>query len=229
MHPEPFTSTEIDFPHPTGGRTEFYIVRHGRTEGNVRRVLVGRTDIPLDELGVRQAAAVAEYFHGFHRPDVILASPLDRARTTAKAISDLLQLPIEIEDDLAELNFGSYEGRSWVELLEQEPEFAAQIQNLEHDLQWPGGERLSEFHQRVRAVFSRLAARYDNHSAIVVSHGGVVGSLVSQLLGTPPNDWARYQIQNCSVTHMEIGSHRSVLHRLNDVEHLSALDSVVHG
>ncbi len=220
-----FTATDVDFPHPTGGKTDFFLVRHGRTDGNVRRILVGRTDIPLDELGVQQAAAVATYFSGQHRPDVIVASPLIRAQNTAKAISELLGIPIETEPEIAELNFGHYEGWSWADLLEKEPEFSSQFSDFDLDLQWPGGERLSEFHLRVRGAFSRLAARYANHSAVVVSHGGVLGSLASQLLGTPPNDWSRYQIRNCSVTHLEIGRERSVLHRLNDVKHLELLES----
>lgn len=222
---ETFSATEVDFPHPTGGLTNLYLVRHGRTDGNVRRILVGRTDIPLDDLGVLQAAAVAMYFHGQPRPDVIIASPLMRAQHTAAAVSELLGIPIEIDPDIAELNFGRYEGWSWADLMEKEPEFSSQFSNFDLDLQWPGGERLSDFHHRVRTAFSRLAARYANHSAVVVSHGGVLGSLASQLLGTPPNDWSRYQIRNCSVTHLEVGRQRSVLHRLNDVKHLELLET----
>lgn len=227
--PDQFTATEVEFPHPTGGRTEFFMVRHGRTDGNVRKILVGRTDIPLDEHGVQQAAAVATYVHGNIRPDVIVASPLQRARDTAGAISALLGLPIEIEPEIAELHFGTYEGRAWAELIESEPAFAAQFQDFEADLHWPGGERLSEFHARVRDAFARLAASYANHSAIVVTHGGVLGSLVSQLLGTPPNDWSRYQIRNCSVTHLEVRPHGSILHRLNDVSHLADIDQLGAG
>jgi probable phosphoglycerate mutase len=226
--PAEFAGVDVDFPHPTGGRTEFFMVRHGRTDGNVRQMLVGRTDIPLDDEGVRQAAAVGAYFHRQPRPDVIVASPLQRARNTAQAISDLVGIPVEIEPELAELNFGTYEGRLWAELMDQEPSFVSQFSDWDIDVHWPGGERLSEFHNRVRSAFSRLAATYANHSAIVVSHGGVMGSFISQLLGTPPNDWTRYQIRNASVTHLEVGRERSILHRLNDVDHLDALHPVVH-
>ena len=97
-----FTATmdlpiEVPFGHPTGGRSEFIFVRHGRTEGNVRRILVGRTDIPLDELGYQQAASVAAHVGTLARPDVVVASPLLRARETAQAIADVLDLPVEID------------------------------------------------------------------------------------------------------------------------------------
>jgi broad specificity phosphatase PhoE len=219
---------EIDFRHPTGGRTEFFFVRHGRTEGNVRRMLVGRTDIPLDELGVRQAVAVAEHFAASTPPDVIITSPLIRARATAEAIAKRISLPIEVEEDLAELNFGTYEGKSFDDLIMTDPEFAARFLDYEFDAQWPGGERLSEFHDRVRRVVTSLATQYASHTAIVVAHGGVLGSLASQLLGTPPNDWSRYQFKNCSVTHLELSSERSVLHRLNDVAHLVSIELEEH-
>lgn len=215
---------ELDFRHPSGGRTEFFFVRHGRTDGNVRGILVGRTDISLDELGVRQAVAVAEHFAAANPPDVIISSPLKRARETAQAIADRLSLPVETEDDLAELHFGTYEGWSFADLVEQQPELAAQFWDDEIDPYWPGGERLSEFHERVRRVVTSLSERYASHTAIVVAHGGVLGSLASQLLGTPPNDWSRYQIANCSVTHLEIGAEQSLLHRLNDVEHLVTIE-----
>jgi probable phosphoglycerate mutase len=216
---------EIDFPHPSGGRSVFIFVRHGRTEGNVRRILVGRTDIPLDELGYRQAAVMAEHITTLKRPDVIIASPLLRARETAQAIADRLDLPIEIEPGIAELNFGSYEGWLLEDIRAQQPEFAAQFADLDIDTHWPGGERLSEFHLRVRTAISRLATRYASHTAVIVSHGGVLGSLAAQLLGTPPNDWSRYRIRNCSITHLEIGSKHSVFHRFNDCTHLDMLES----
>jgi broad specificity phosphatase PhoE len=215
---------EVVFPHPTGGRSEFYFVRHGRTEGNVRRILVGRTDIPLDELGYRQASAVADHVSSLPRPDVIVASPLLRARQTAHAIAERLALPVEVDPDIAELNFGEYEGWSFDDIQAHRPEFAEKFSDLEFDTHWPGGERLSEFHLRVRSALDNLAKRYASHRAVVVSHGGFLGSLAAQLFGTPPNDWSRYQIQNCSVTHLEIAAERTIFHRFNDCAHLEAVN-----
>jgi len=225
-----FTATmnlpiEVPFGHPTDGRSEFIFVRHGRTEGNVRRILVGRTDIPLDALGYRQAATVAAHVGTLARPDVVVASPLLRARETAQAIADVLDLPIEIEPDIAELNFGTYEGWSFEDIRSHQPDFAARFADKEFDAHWPGGERLSEFHARVHDALKGLATRYASHTAVVVSHGGVLGSLAAQLIGTPPNDWSRYQIQNCSVTHLEISAHGSTFHRFNDCAHLDVLDA----
>lgn len=216
---------EIPFPHPAGKTSEFVFIRHGRTDGNVRRILVGRTDIPLDTLGYRQAAAMAEHVERAVAPDVIVASPLLRARETAQAIADRLDLPVEIEPDLAELNFGVYEGWTLEEIRAREPEFAAQFSQSAVDMHWPGGERLSDFHARVRGALVALAVRYASKTAIIVSHGGVLGSLAAQLIGTPPNDWSRYRIRNCSVTHLAIRRDHSVFRRFNDCAHLDALEA----
>lgn len=215
---------EIPFAHPSGGASELFFVRHGRTDGNVRKILVGRTDIPLDELGYRQAAAMAAHIEHVAQPEVIVSSPLLRARETAQAIADRLDLPVEIEPGIAELNFGTYEGWTLEDIRAQEPEFAAQFSDHEVDMYWPGGERLSEFHLRVRDALSSLATRYASHTAIVVSHGGFLGSMAAQLLGTPPNDWSRYRIRNCSITHLVIRKDHSVFRRFNDCAHLDALE-----
>ncbi|HET7056490.1 MAG TPA: histidine phosphatase family protein, partial [Thermomicrobiales bacterium] len=68
------------------------------------------------------------------------------------------------------------------------------------------------------------ATRYASHTAGAVTHGGVLGSMAAQLIGTPPNDWARYQIKNCSVTHLEIGQEGSIFHRFNDCAHLDLVE-----
>ena len=214
----------VDIRHPTGSRTEFILVRHGRTDGNVRRVLVGRTDIPLDALGEKQAVAVGNYLEHRHKPDYVISSPLIRAHNTARAIAARYELPIHFDPDLMELNFGSFEGLSIEQIAEAAPEFASNFGDLDIDRQWPKGERLSEFHDRVLSTFLRLAASHENETVVVVSHGGVLGSFAAQLVGTHPNDWVRFQIQNCSVTHVELGPENSVIHCLNETAHLTDIN-----
>src|SRR5215216_4004089 len=72
--------------HPSGGRTTLYLVRHGRTLGNVQGILVGSTDVPLDELGIQQAHLVGERLATAVQADMLLSSPLQRARMTAEII-----------------------------------------------------------------------------------------------------------------------------------------------
>jgi broad specificity phosphatase PhoE len=216
--------------HPSGGKTELFLVRHGRTLGNVQRVLVGSTDIPLDELGVQQAELVGIHLAGAVKADVLLSSPLQRARVTAQAIGDRMGLTPVIRPNLAEWNFGSAEGLSFEVLAQQHPDIAVRFADIEDfDVGWPGGETRREFHDRVFNEFVSILHAYESHTLIVVAHGGVFGSLLAQIQGNSPNDWMQYNIHNCSITHLEVSVDATAFHLLNDIEHLNGLIDPLEG
>jgi broad specificity phosphatase PhoE len=217
-------------PHPTGGRTELFLVRHGRTLGNVQRVLVGSTDIPLDELGVQQAELVGQRLAGAITADVLLSSPLQRAQVTARAIGDKMGLTAVLRPNLAEWNFGDAEGLSMEVLAGQYPDIAARFADIEDfAVGWPGGETRREFHDRVYHEFTEILQAYEQHTLIVVAHGGVFGSLLAQIQGNSPNDWTQYAIHNCSVTHLEVTVDDTAIHLMNDIEHLNGLTDSLEG
>lgn len=217
-------SSRHPIPHPIGGRTELYLVRHGRTLGNVQRVLCGRTDVPLDELGLRQAHLVAGRLAPVVRADVLLSSPLQRARVTAGIIGDSMGITPEIREDLAEWNFGLAEGLSFEVVADTYPEIAARFFDIEdYDVGWPEGETRRQFHVRVYNEFLSILRAYHDHTLIVVAHGGVFGSLLAQVQGQHPNRWQAYDIRNCSVSHLEVSVDDTAVHLLNDVEHLNGL------
>jgi broad specificity phosphatase PhoE len=216
--------------HPSGGRTELFLVRHGRTLGNVQRVLVGSTDVPLDEFGVQQAELVGDRLADAVKADVLLSSPLQRARVTAKAIGDKMRLNPVVRPNLAEWNFGSAEGLSFEVLVQQHPDIAARFADIEDfDVGWPGGETRRDFHDRVFNEFVSILHAYENHTVIVVAHGGVFGSLLAQIQGNSPNDWTQYSIHNCSITHLEVSVEATAIHLLNDIEHLNGLTDPLEG
>ncbi len=210
--------------HPAGGRTSIHLVRHGRTSGNVDRLLCGWTDIPMDDHGIEQARLVADRLSTLMTADVLLASPLQRARVTAGFIGDKMHLVPEIRQNLIEWNFGAAEGLSFEKLARAFPEITVRFTDMhDFDVGWPGGETRRQFHARVYQEFLSILHAYHDHSLIVVAHGGVIGSLLAQIQGRSPNDWLAYDIQNCSVTHLEVSIEDTAIHLLNDVEHLDGL------
>ncbi|MCC6791043.1 MAG: histidine phosphatase family protein [Thermomicrobiales bacterium] len=205
-------------------------MRHGRTLGNVQRVLVGSTDIPLDSLGVQQAELVGRRLADAIEADVLLSSPLQRAYVTARAIGDKMNLSPVLRPRLAEWNFGDAEGLSMEVLAGQYPDIAARFADIDDfDVGWPGGETRRTFHDRVYIEFTDILRSYERHTLIVVAHGGVFGSLLAQIQGKSPNDWTQYAIHNCSVTHLEVTVEETAIHLLNDIEHLNGLTDSLEG
>lgn len=216
--------------HPAGGRTTLYLVRHGRTIGNVQRVLCGSTDVPLDELGVQQASLVGDRLAGAITADVLLSSPLQRARLTAEAIGSRMGLTAEIRPQLVEWNFGVGEGHSLEVMAEKYPELAMRFADMDDfEAGWPEGETRRAFHRRVYDEFLDILRTYHDHTLIVVAHGGVFGSLLAQIQGNHPNDWRSYEIRNCSVTHLDVTVDGTEIHLMNDVEHLNGLIDPLDG
>jgi broad specificity phosphatase PhoE len=210
--------------HPHGGETTLYLVRHGRTSGNVRKQLIGSTDIPLDEIGLRQAERVADRLALGTRADVIVSSPLIRARTTAEIIGKKLGLEPVIAPGLVEMNFGDLEGLTLDAVAERYPELAVRALNIDDDtLAWPNGDSRVGFHERVLNTFLEILRDYSSHSVIVVAHGGVLGSFLAQVEGNPPNNWQAYQLANCGLSHIDFRAQHTAVHFTNDCGHLDAL------
>ena len=111
---------------PTGPRTRLVLVRHGSTEHSLQRRFSGRNDLPLNESGRAQAAALAA--RAFPGVSAVVSSPIRRARQTAEAIAAALGLPLGENDDFAELDFGLFEGLTFAEARDRHPaEFAALV------------------------------------------------------------------------------------------------------
>lgn len=210
--------------HPAAGETTLFLVRHGRTASNVQQLLCGSTDSPLDPHGIRQAHLIAERISREVHVDVLLASPLSRALTTARIIGERIDLEPEIVPGLTEIDFGALEGATFDAIQRDHPELALRMTDIhDHEAAWPQGESRTGFHARVLATFQAILADYASHSIVVVSHGGVIGSFLAQIQGASPNDISAYQISNCGLSHLMVTPEHTAVHLLNDVLHLAVL------
>ncbi|MDO9396267.1 MAG: histidine phosphatase family protein [Herbiconiux sp.] len=154
--------------------TTFTVVRHGQTDWNFERRILGSTDIPLNHIGREQAREagrmLAERAEAGRPFDRIVSSPLGRARETAEIIAPIVGLPApELIDALVERSYGEVEGLNAAELAERFPDPLAPV---------PGRERRSHVVRRVLPALEALAEQHPGESIIVVSHGGVIGSLI---------------------------------------------------
>lgn len=204
--------------------TEMFLVRHGQTDSNVARLFDGATDTPLNQLGLRQAQLVAHRISELADLNSLYSSPLQRALLTARAISRRIGLEPVIETGLREMNFGVAESHTMEAIVERWPDLASRMQDPgSADVRFPGGESRREFHRRVRATLDLIATTNSGRRIVVVAHGGVISSAVAQMLGHDPNDWRKFTVDNCSVTHIELATSGPVAHVVNDVVHLESL------
>ncbi|MGC4191801.1 MAG: histidine phosphatase family protein [Thermomicrobiales bacterium] len=203
-----------------GGDVSLYLVRHGQTEGNARNLFIGVTDIPLDDVGMRQASLLAARFRKIPL-DAVVSSPLVRAVRTADAIAGVCRTAVEIHPGLIETDFGDAEGRTIDEVRERFPDlYRRHAQPDSGGVQWPGGESRSSFCQRVVASIGAICESHRGQAVAVVCHGGVIGAFLSDVDGGLPNDWKRYSVHNCSITHLVVtGSSASIVCR-DDYTHL---------
>lgn len=204
--------------------TEVYLVRHGQTDSNSRGVFHGVTDVPLNALGLRQADLVARRIRAIADLTSLHSSPLQRALRTAQAISKTTGLEPRLHRGLQEMDFGDGEGLAIAEMVTRWPELAQRFTDPEDwDARFPAGESRREFHDRVRQTLDRIVTQHTGERLLIVAHGGVIGSVVSQVLGENPNDWQRYAVDNCSVTHLELATTGPIAHLVGDTVHLEEI------
>jgi broad specificity phosphatase PhoE len=198
-----------------------YLARHGQSLSNAVRRFQGAQDIPLSELGRRQAEALARRLRRRVLARVY-ASPLVRAHETADVVARELGVPLTVVGDLRELCLGEWEGRTVDEIraLPGDP-YNCWVRDPVAGCP-PGGEPLSVVQERVVRVIEDIAAAHpDGDDVLVVCHGGVISAYLAHCLGLPLSSIWRVSLANASVTTVAPPRVLSV----NDVGHLADLDA----
>ena len=163
--------------------------RHGRTTWNAEHRFQGQTDIPLDDLGLRQAERAAQAL-AMLAPSAIVSSDLQRAATTAQFLGDIAELPVVRDPRLRETHAGTWEGLTRPEL---EAGYGDEWVRWVADphLRPGGGESRIEVADRVEAaVLSAMADAPDDATVVFATHGGAARAGIGRLLGLPSDQWS---------------------------------------
>lgn len=182
-----------------------YLVRHGRTEANAQGLLQGRLDPGLDEIGLRQAAAIAAMVG---EVDEVISSPLQRARQTA----DHFGREVTIDERWIEVAYGEYEGMPTSEV----PMEVWQEWRTNSDFATKGGESFSSLDARVKDACEDLADRIAERDVVVVSHVSPIKSAVAWALGVTMEIMFRCHLGQASLCRIDIGRFGPVLHGFNE-------------
>ncbi len=159
-----------------------YIIRHGQTAWNKEEVFRGTKDIPLNAVGLKEAAALAGYLKNVSF-DAIYTSPLSRAVQTAEALGRAVNVPPVTETRLLDLNFGVWQGVSHEEVKKTYSDLYRIWETSPEKARFPEGESLEDVRKRVDALLDMLREKHKDQTVALVSHRVVCKVMLGRLLG----------------------------------------------
>jgi alpha-ribazole phosphatase/probable phosphoglycerate mutase len=194
---------------------KLYLLRHATTNHNIERRYQGKgTDIDLNNKGIEQAKKTANYLKK-HKIDIIYSSPLKRAMQTANIINKHHKKNIKIETLIIERDFGKLEGLKYSEV-----DYIKINQNNLYDIYQI--EKQEDFQKRIIDFFNQLHEKHFGKNILIVTHGGVIKMLLSNLQNIP---WQKgiYEIKkdNSAISIIEIDENKKIKSMdLNKKNHL---------
>lgn len=203
-----------------GEPTVTALLRHGQTPMSVQKRYAGRTDAPLTEVGVQQAAAAAKRLASAGL-GVIVTSPLLRTVQTAQAVAAVTGASVVTDDGFRETDFGAWEGLTFAEVRERWPaEISAWLADPE--VAPPGGESFIDVSARVTAALDRVLAARAGQTVLIVSHVTPIKMLVTAALLAPPAALYRMHLDVAALSEIDwYADGPAVLRSFNDTSHLS--------
>lgn len=192
-----------------------FLIRHGQTEWNVLQKAQGHSDIPLDDLGLKQAESLAKHFSSLSL-QFVFSSDLIRSADTARPLAEATGAKLILTSLLRERSFGDWEGLNY-------PEIRERIATLGPDPGYavpPGGESMAMVHERLDNFLENQFKTCE--AAAVVSHGGTSSALLAHLLGTPPGTGRAFRFSNTGVSELrKLPTGGWILEKYNDTSHLA--------
>ena len=201
--------------------TKVYLIRHAEAEGNYYRRIQGHWDGRITALGMRQIDALAERMKDVHI-DALYSSDLSRTKTTAQAILKYHDLELHTDVRLREVCMGVWEGRSWGDVMHDDPVQYSNFSNDPANWQVEGGESWDHLQHRIYDAILDIAARHDGQTIAIVSHGTAIRALMCLLQGVGSSDihTVRHGDNTC-VTLLDVTKNGMEVEYACDNSHLS--------
>ncbi|MEO6487864.1 MAG: histidine phosphatase family protein [Thermoanaerobaculia bacterium] len=196
---------------------QLILVRHGETLHNVAGIAQGSQDSELSERGRNQVRRLAQRIRSY-APDAIFSSPLGRALTTAEWIAEATALPITVLDDLREMNYGAWEGKSFLEVRSSDPESYRRWMG-ESAFPSPEGESHDDVLARMKRAFAVVSAA---KRPVVVAHATAIRIGATALLNAPISMAYNLAQDNASINVFIWRADRCVLKVWNDTTHCTS-------
>ncbi|MDO4862723.1 MAG: histidine phosphatase family protein [Ruminococcus sp.] len=177
---------------------KIYSTRHGQTDYNRDEIILGTTDLPLNETGTLQAKELAEAVARLGDVDIIIASPMTRAQATACAVAVRCGLDIVTDERLREWDYGEFEGKSrFTEgFAEGKLEFGVRMGKT--------GESLIQLAHRVYSALDDIISKYSGKNVLIVSHGGVCRVIETYFNDMTAEEFGGWFMGNCQIIEYSI-------------------------
>ena len=201
------------------------LVRHGETEYNRGSLALGRSDVPLTEKGIRQAAAL-EFALAEEKIAAIYSSPLQRALETARRLAAPHDVDVTVDERLIEMDVGDLEGLTFPEIGKAHPD-------LYQNWGGPNGptyvmpgstEALTDVQARARRAVEELLARHTDDAIVAVTHNFVILATLAWLLTIDLTEFRRLRHSVAAISSVEMAGGRVQVITLNDTGHLRGIE-----
>jgi alpha-ribazole phosphatase len=197
------------------------MIRHGVLDTEYHGRFMGKTDVGLSVVGRKQTAALAGTV-GNLKEAHFMVSPLRRTQETARLALAAAEHSFDVDPALREIDFGSWEGKTFDEISRADASGVEQWSNFDHDFVFPGGEAIASFIERVRDVARRIADD-PAETVVVITHGGIIRFLICHYLGLDLRHYLLFDVQPASLSVINLYDQMGVLVRLNDLCHLEEI------
>jgi broad specificity phosphatase PhoE len=201
------------------------LARHGETVWNVEKIYRGRTDVNLDEVGIKQAELLGKYLSNWEL-EAIYSSPLKRALDTANIVARYQKIGVHVAEGLVDFDYGEWQSLPEEEAKRLYPTLHNEWHNNPHKVKMPGGESLEDVRKRAVAIVNDVLPKYQG-SILLVSHRVVNKVLICSLLGLDNSHFWNINLDVGGITIFNYVDGRFVLTRHNDTSHLKELQKSV--
>ena len=189
------------------------LMRHGETDWNREGRVMGRHQVELNAKGRAQVESAARFAENI-RPDLIVTSPLRRARQSAEIIAaGLGGIEIVEEPEIAEVLYGRWEGMTYHEQVDDPHYLEYRKSPIEHPT--PGGETIPEVQARGVAAVARAVSAHANQRILFVSHGDIIRTVLCHFMGLELKYFHRIRVDNATFSALQIAGNFAELKFLN--------------
>jgi broad specificity phosphatase PhoE len=194
--------------------TKIFLIRHGESHQNINDVLSGVTDVPLSEKGKEQCAVLTHYFEDV-KINKVFATPLQRAKDSARIIFPKHESQIEIAQSLIEFNYGNYEGYKRSEYDSSNDKIIQQWITAPSNLTFPGGDNIQEHAQKTLTGITKLADENKGMIIACISHRTTIRLILSKIIGLHLDNFRSLPCSNCGISEITYNNGEWQLHSLN--------------